>query len=194
MRVRAGAEDLPDMMFTANLLLVTGLLLWASFLWHLVLYGLLRRRIANLVVWAVLFLLPCTIGAKILYESRPSVRVRALLQYAQLAPLPGSATGVRYYSWSSPFSGEDFLRFTADPDDIEQFLAESPALKGKQPETSPADREGIEVLDGQAPAWYDLELKGPFRIYEVQPPRYQFPGELVVDDETNTVYLHLIFS
>jgi hypothetical protein len=45
-----------------------------------------------------------------------------------------------------------------------------------------------------SPSWYKQEIKGPARKYHVQPPRYQLPGEVLVDDETDTVYIYLCFS
>ena len=128
-------------------------------------------------------------------------------------PLPQSATAIRAYSWSSPFSGEDFLCFTAPPADIEQFLAHSPALQGQHPthfsahkmrvpyskeflETGRSDNDANEYVTprGHWPKWYKQEIRGPARKYIVQPPDYQYPGEVLVDDETNTVYVHLCFS
>jgi hypothetical protein len=44
------------------------------------------------------------------------------------------------------------------------------------------------------PKWYKQEIRGPARKYIVQPPRYQYPGEVLVDDETSTVYVRLCFS
>ena len=106
------------------------------------------------------------------------------------------------------------MRFTADPNDIEWFLAESPALWGQQPERFSETRKRLEYPkddqedliyqgDGQheyfvprptAPAWYKQVIIGPARRYYLRPPRYQLPGEVLVDDETNTVYIYACFS
>ncbi len=214
MRFAAGGGSLPDMMTDAGVFLILGLLLWGSLAYHLALYHLLRRKVASRLVWAALFMLPGVLGGgTVFYESRPSLRVRALLEFAELAPLPESATGVRIYSWSSPFSGEDYLRFTADAKDIDRFLAESPALQGQEPERFSTERMRLRyteesmrtVTDANggheyftprpsAPRWYKQEIRGPARRYIIQPPRYQFPGHVVVDDETNTIYIRLCFS
>ncbi len=214
MRVRAGAGQLPDMMADAGVFVMLGLLLWGSLLYHLVLHYTLGRRVTNPLIWAVLFVLPGAVGgAKVFYDSSPRVRVRALLAYAELAPLPEFATGIRFYTWSMPFSGEDFLRFTADPNDIEQFLAESPVLQGQEPDRFSAQRMRLEYAenywsnpdhpedanvyyrpDPSKPQWYKSEITGPARKYIVQPPKYQSQGEVLVDDEINTVYVYLCFD
>ena len=214
MAIRAGAERLPDMMEDIGIFMRLTYLLWGSLLWHLALYFSLRRRIAHPLIWAILFVLPGIWGGtKVFYRSLPNVRASALLAYAGLAPLPESATGIRIYTWSSPFSGEDFLRFTAAPEDVERFVSESPALRGQEPTRFsrkhmrleyPRDHLGNLAYrqDGNTyflphsgkPTWYKQEIRGPARTYIVQPPRYQLPGEVLVDDETNTVYVYLCFS
>jgi hypothetical protein len=202
------------MMAEADIFVILGLLLWGSLLWHLVLYNTLKRRLVNPLLWAILFVLPGVLGgAKVFHDSLPRVRVRALLAFAKLAALPESARGIKICTWSSPFSGEDFLRFTATRSDIERFLIESPALQGQQPTRFSAQRMRVEYpkdylmnpnrpQDGNTyyspdptkPAWYKQEIRGPARKYMIQPPRYQYPGEVLVDDETNTVYVYLCFS
>jgi len=214
LRAMAGAGKLPELMADMGRLITCGLLLWVSLGYHLVVYSTLRRVTAP-ALWAILFLLPgVVLGGLVSYTSRPSLRMQGFLAYARLAPLPESAAGVRFYSWSSPFSGEDFIRFTAEPNDVERFLAESPALQGQEPERFSATRMRLEhprddqgkliyQQDGQheyftprsaAPPWYKQEIRGPARRYPLQPPRYQLPGQVLVDDETNTVYIYACFS
>ncbi len=210
----AGGGKLPNVMADAGLFLMFGFLLWGSLAYHLVLYFSFQRKVTHPLIWAALFLLPGLLGGSLLFHnSLPRVRVGALLVMAELAPLPESATGIRFYSWSSPFSGEDFLRFTADGNDIERFLAESPALQGQEPTrystqkmrlkfgdepevnpNYPVDRTEYVSPRRSAPSWYKQEIRGPARKYHVQPPRYQLPGEVLVDDETNTIYVYLCFS
>jgi len=210
MRKQAGAGRLPDMMLDFRNFMTLGFFLWASLIYHLVLHYALRRRVGHPLIWAIFFVLPGIWGgANAFHRSLPIVQVRALLTYAKLAPLPPSATGIKVYSWSSPFSGEDLMRFTASPNDIEQFLAQSPALQGQEPRrysthmirlALPKDFQSIpddgneHFVPHHLPAWYKQEIRGPARKYVVQPPRYQYPGEVLVDDETNTVYVYLRFS
>jgi hypothetical protein len=214
LNLRSAGGRWPDLMANAGTFIVCGLLLWASLLWHLFLYRKLWRRLASPLIWALLFVVPGVLGGTVvLHASLPHVRACALLRLAGLAPLPASATAIRVYSWSSPFSGEDFLRFAARSADIEQFLSGSPALQGQQPtqfsarkmrlpfpkpfppDWDPAsDANEYFTPRRMKPNWYKQEIRGPARTYIVQPPDYQFPGEVLVDDETNTVYLYLCFS
>lgn len=214
MRKQAGGGRLADTMADIGTFMTVGSFLWVSLFYHLILHSALRRRLRHQLVWAILFVLPgVLVGTPVLYISLPQVRASALLRLADLAPLPESATAIRVYSWSSPFSGEDFLCFTAPPSDIERFLIESPALQGQQPIRFSAQKmrlafpkqipptwdptsDANEYFTPRPskPNWYKQEIRGPARKYIVQPPRYQFPGEVLIDDETNTVYLYLCFS
>jgi len=210
MAIKAGGGRLPDMMTNAGVFLIFGLFLWGSLLWHLALYHSLGRRVSHPLFWAILFVLPGVLGGtKVFHGSLPTVRVRTLLSFAELAPLPESAREIRIYTWSSPFSGEDLLRFTADRNDVERFLAQSPALQGQEPKRYSAQRMKLPLPKGfqsvpnegneyfvprHRPTWYKQEIRGPARKYLVQPPRYQLPGEVLVDEETNTVYVYLCFS
>jgi hypothetical protein len=214
LRARAGAGGLPDVMASMGFLFRFGFFLWVCLIYHLIVYHLLKPRVVSPWIWAALFLLPgAAFGGMTLHKASPSRAMQTLFKYAYLAPLPDSATGVRYYSWSSPFSGEDFMRFTADANDIQRFLADSPALWGQEPEQYstrrmrlkyPTDengnmmypRDGNEYIipRSNTPSWYMEEIRGPTRKYKVQPPRYQFPGEVLIDDETNTVYIYFCFS
>jgi hypothetical protein len=45
-----------------------------------------------------------------------------------------------------------------------------------------------------APQWYHGELMGPGRRYEIQPEGYYYPGEVIFNEESNTVFVYLIFS
>jgi hypothetical protein len=204
-----GGGNWPDP--TAVNLAVTCIMLsWASLLYHLVVHSLLRRRVTSSLAWTILFVLPALVaGGFVSYTSLPRVEAAALLRFAELAPLPRSASGVKAYSWSGVFSGEDYLCFTAERNDIEQFIAESPALRGKEPTRyslqkmripHPKDPNEFNYTNEyfspwlNSPSWYQQEVRGPARKYEVQPPEYQLPGEVLIDDETHTVYVHLIFS
>jgi hypothetical protein len=212
-RFTVGGVEWSNAFFDLNRIFSFGFFLWGSLFYHFILHNLLRRRIVRPAIWAALFLLPAVIlGGPVFYISLPKVDARSLLSMAELAPLPKSATGVRTYSWASPFSGEDFVCFKADPNDIERFIAESPALQGQTPKRYSAEKMRLmypkdydtnrnfddvnEYVSPRPsfPIWYKREVRGPARKYHVQPPRYQYPGEVLVDDETNTVYVYLIFS
>lgn len=172
----------------------------------------LRLKIRRDLVWAMLFLLPAIwFGTDCLYKSVPTVAARGILAWGELATLPDSATEIKIFAWSSLFSGEEFLRFRASPDDIERFLETSPILKNAECQTYSKDRMrlsfpkdyGMEhFMDpheyfqpvGHAPQWYREEFRGPGRRYIIHPKRYHYPGEVIIDDEKNLVFVYLCFS
>ncbi|AQQ71660.1 hypothetical protein SMSP2_02037 [Limihaloglobus sulfuriphilus] len=59
---------------------------------------------------------------------------QSIIEDGRLAQLPESAFGVKAEGWSSMFTGDDYMMFKADPEDIEKFIADSPSLKGIEPE------------------------------------------------------------
>ncbi|MDY0357677.1 MAG: hypothetical protein RBR19_17475 [Sedimentisphaerales bacterium] len=203
-----------DMMADTGGVFAAGFLVWLSLAYQIAIYKLLGRRLRSRFVWLVLFIWPgIVLGSLVFYTSTPSVRAKALLSRAELAPLPESATGIRVYEWSSPFSGEEFLRFSAEPNDVEKFLRESPALQGQEPERFSSERMCLPATDDTGkdweyrqagheiyiphratPDWYKQKITGPARRYIVQPERYQYPGHVLVDDEEHVVYVYLIFS
>jgi hypothetical protein len=172
-----------------------------------------KHRVSSTRVWAVVFISPAVlIGGYFTYRALPASRARAILAYADLARLPPSARHVRSYRWSSPMSGEKFLRFAASAEDIERFLQESPILRGKKCERYSAERMRLPYPDDfgreehftgstvyftpslTAPSWYREEVRGRGRRYEIQPEGDHYPGEVLIDDEEHVVYVHLMFS
>ena len=203
-----------DVMADANNVFMTGFMLCVSMTYQIVVYGLLGRRIRRPIIWIVLFVWPgIAFGGASLYWATPVVRARAILSRADLAALPESATELRVYEWSSPFSGEEYLRFTAEPNDIRQFEDESPALEGKRSRRYKVElelravHEEMETEEQQTeasrevfpphpngPPWYRPGIDHPARSYEIQPEGYHYPGEVIVDDEQHAVYVYLCFS
>jgi len=189
-------------------------LIGLSLPYQAIVHHLLRTRIRHNLLWAILFLLPAILfGGFSLYQSLPGIQARTILAHGQLAHLPESAIDIKVYTLSSPFSGEEFLRFRADPDDIERFLDESPILQGKECEKFSKERMRLKYPkdygtkaehfeheheyfhpDPSAPAWYIEEIKGTGRRYKFQPKGYHYPGEVIVDDEQHIVYVMLVFS
>jgi hypothetical protein len=181
---------------------------------HGLLYVLLCRKLKNDLLWAIVFVLPAVFfGHSLLRGSFPVVTAGILLSNGQLAELPESARDVQVYHWSSLFAGQEYLRFSAEPNDIRAFLRQSPILKDKtsrrykiepmyrsvpgDPET--AGRQGeakwkMYPLHSNGPTWYRPGIDNPARRYEIQPKDYQLPGEVIVDDEQNVIYVYLCFS
>lgn len=200
-----------DLMALLGLVVAFGCFLCVLLVCQCAAHYALKNKIERPLVWAILFLSPAVvIGGYFTYRSLPRSRARAILLHARLAPLPKSATEVRVYTWSSPLSGEEFLRFGADPDDIERFLDASPILRGKEcyrlsaedvkrpvgsdPEKWQRWREAQSRRDLSAPPWYLQEIRRPIRRYRIQPEGYHFPGEVLIEDQSNVVYVKLISS
>ena len=181
----------------------------------------LRPRMES-VAWRILLLLPTValgVGWLALtgydhwalhrkYE--PVKRSPIVLNRAGLAPLPESARDVKVHAWGFLMSGKYTLRFTADPNDIEHFLAASPSLERVGARTYSRERmrlrggdyvslsdrydaQGNEYFTPECdvPAWYRQEIRGPGRRYEINWYDGKYRGELLIDDEEHTVYVHI---
>lgn len=181
----------------------------------------LRPRMASVTWQSLLLLPPVVLGVGWLtlmgydhwalsrkYE--PTKRSPAVLNRAGLAPLPDSARDVRVHAWAFMLSGKYTVRFTADPNDIEHFLAASPSLERVSARTYSRERmrlrgggygglsdrydaQGNEYFtaDRDVPRWYRQEIRGPGRRYEINWYSGKYQGELLVDDEEHTVYVHV---
>jgi hypothetical protein len=101
------------------------------------------------------------------------VRVNWVLQRGGLPELPNSARDVKCCGWASIFSGEDFLRFKADPADILQFVRKS-GLKcaTKRPDGLPSP------APPHHPAWFQPSQQCSF--YEIKSP-HGYTGWLCVE-------------
>jgi hypothetical protein len=142
-----------------------------------------------------------------------------ILKVGRLADLPESATDVKAEGWGALFTGSDYLMFRASSEDIEKFLAESPSIKHATPEIfnpehmylpNPVDKEYYtdEELENHykheyyfpynlTPEWYDLTIKVKGRMYEIPGDpdmRGHNWGSVIINDETNTVYINVIWS
>jgi hypothetical protein len=215
MKVIAGM-DLGDGWFLVTFELAYRLCV--MFFWVCVVYGyqvllhiLLAVRIKSRITWAVLFLWPILlIGGVSLHRSLPLQRAQTVLSNAGLASLPESATEIKVFTWSTPFSGEEFLRFRASREDIESFLAESAILKVSQCQRYSKDRMRLiypddyaasgkyqddrheYFFDKCAPPWYIQEIKGPGRRYRILPKGYNHAGEVIFNEEENLVFVNLV--
>jgi hypothetical protein len=147
------------------------------------------------------------------------VNPRGVLKAGRLADLPASATDVRCEGWSGLFTGTDYVMFRASAEDIEKFITQSPSAKGAVPDLLNAEHrrlpyreedyaEGHEESEDDyerdyfapeslAPKWYDVTMKGKGRRYEIpgDPDNkgYNF-GSVIINDQTNTVYIRVVWS
>ena len=209
--IRSGTVSI--IIFKAVLALIaTGFLVALSFAFQITLFLLLKNKIRRMFAWCVLFLLPSvTIGGMSVYYAVPSVQANVILSHAKLARLPKSAHDIRVYTWASPMSGEEFLKFKVNRDDIEVFIAYSPILKNKECVKYTKEKMrlpypknyGMEHFNASheyfhpglsAPDWYKGEIKGSGRRYKIHPEGYYYPGEVIIDDASCTIFVKLIFS
>jgi hypothetical protein len=143
----------------------------------------------------------------------PKKVARSVIEYGRLSKLPKSATDIKGYAWSSPFSGEWFLSFKASPEDIQAFIDASQSIKDLEPQVFNSKRQylprphplpedfylnesGHEYFSPSpsAPSWYDPTLNTKGRKYEVPAVDYHNWGEVIINDETNIVFIKIIWS
>jgi len=136
-------------------------------------------------------------------------RTARIIAEGRLAPLPRSARDVRALSWAAGFGGASFLKFTASREDIDAFIASSPSLKDVTPVIGPPAgseppegnayltleefRDSINHRYPEAP-WFTPSLKPGGRGYRVPSVGDHNGGHLVVDPETNTVYVAVFWG
>lgn len=208
-----------DFLFIATLYLIFATI-HASFYFvlsllpQMILYHFFKVRIRKRLWWWIIFLSPfALLGSFHLYLATPTVQARTILSNANLASLPESAQDISVYTWSSLMSGEEFLKFDAESEEIAQFISSSPILKDVVCNTYTKDRMRLlqsenfafrfedvndphEYFrpDSSNPDWYKEEIKGAGRRYEFQPDGYHYPGEVIIDDDQDIVYVKLTFS
>ena len=174
---------------------------------------------AAIVVIALL-----AIGLIVHFAKRPAVRphqpttqgVRSrqppaqdVLRNGRLADLPPTASGVKTAGWAGIFTGEDFLMFRAAPEDIEKFVAESPSICNSKPEAFDSSHMHLPYPeDGEeqgrdhtyyrrhkwTPPWYAPTIREKGRTWTSPPHKHHNGGSVIVDDETHTVYIKVIWS
>lgn len=208
-------------------IVMAGFALGLGFLAQAILWRRMGARVTNTARHGLLLLLPpIVLGAGWLtltaYDHHtlsckydPVTRSPQVLDRAGLAALPPSVRDVRVYSWAFMLSGQFTLRFVADPNDIEQFLAASPSLEGVMCRTYSTERMRLparsyddifaDVFDDRRadkheyfdpnlhvlPDWYQKSIRGLGRRYEISWCDGKYQGELIIDDKDHTVYVHV---
>ena len=128
---------------------------------------------------------------------------------ANFAYLPKSADNIMTYRWSTVFSGEDYIKFSASPDDIEDFIANSPKIASVEPVYYgpehmylPQSQMGNKTdesflqndyyqINGETPDWYTPTIKIKGRVYNfIGEPS----GVVIINDETHTVYVRIVWG
>ncbi|MHC4573302.1 MAG: DUF4190 domain-containing protein [Planctomycetota bacterium] len=160
--------------------------------------------LVGIFLLAVVFHLP---GGVKLRGRRPE----SILRAARLADLPNSATNVRAEGWSALFTGEDYLMFQATPQDINNWVAQLSSIRNSIPETFNSDHMHLPYKADRKyytrheyyfpmssnPQWYDLTIRVNGRKYEIpgDPNKGGHNwGTVIINDQTNTVYINVIWS
>jgi hypothetical protein len=141
--------------------------------------------------------------------------IHNILKSGRLGNIPQSAKNVKVWGWQGIFTGEDFITFQAEPNEIDKFVTNSPSIKDITPEIFTSEhmylpyskRENISVEDYQKhrryiqphdnPKWFEPTIRVKGRRYEIPPDkdlRGHNSGEVIINDETNTVYINVIWS
>jgi hypothetical protein len=144
-----------------------------------------------------------------------SRKPQTILRNGRLADLPASASDVKAEGWSSLFSGTDYLMFKAAPKDIEKFITESKSIdaspkvfnENHQYLPAPNNPELRQAIDTNEysqneyfyrnsdwPEWFDPTINKKGRIYEIPGMNGHNWGEIIINDETNTLYIWVCWS
>ena len=165
----------------------------------------------NVVLTGLPLVLVILIGVVSIYGSLPSVRAQRILASTELASLPDSASQIKVLVWSTPMSGEKYLRFRANPGDIKSFLEQSQVLEYAEYEEYSDRRMRLFYSDATrsmssngdhkyinkspaAPPWYMQEIRHTAGRYTFLPKGYNHSGELIVEERTKFVFIKLIIG
>jgi len=174
-----------------------------------------KRKFNKLAVAGIVIL---TVALLVLWDLSPTVRTKKILASGRLANLPESTTDLNVGGWGGGFTGEDYIKFCATPEDINKFIAESPSVKAVTPEIFssehmylPQSTDASQEMrvdfenyykhkyyyESHYPSWFKPTIKVKGRIYEIpgDPNKNGHNwGFVSIDDETDTVYIYVIWS
>jgi hypothetical protein len=134
--------------------------------------------------------------------------IEGALAYGRLADLPASAREIEAATVGNMFARSFWMRFDAEPAAIEEFVANSPGLRGSNAITfssnaelhAIAEREDFLVSplpDGSDTfrfRWFDPAHCVTGRVLEIPWDAEQTYGYLVIDDATGTIFLYTAHS
>jgi hypothetical protein len=141
----------------------------------------------------------------------PGDMVNAALSVARLAPLPPNAADRQKLAGEGkPFVTDIYLRFQTQAEALEAWLSQSPGLLGLEPQSfdtqrrylaAPPDPQDARTLTAaghtlfklpsNAPVWWRPHLTHGGRVFALTLGSQLREGLLVLDDATQTVYLHI---
>ena len=149
------------------------------------------------------------------FSGSPEKRAAYILEDSRLSKLPKSAVDVKTDAWFGIFAGEAYLMFKASAEQIQEFINTSPSIKDLKPEVFNSEKQYLQAKTQlerdsknqrgrhkyywagfQSPSWYDPTITIKGRRYKV--PNAQHPewagGDVVVNDDTGYVYIHISFD
>ena len=144
---------------------------------------------------------------------------KSVLSAGRLASLPNSATEIKTNGWHGMFTGSDYLMFEASPAEINAWLSRCESIKGIKPmaftpkhkytiyrdeKDFKNDEDYEEYFQHEHffpfkdwPNWYNPTIETRGRKYEIpgdQKKKGHNWGSIIVNDETNTVYIWVCWS
>lgn len=131
------------------------------------------RRIAQWILTGFATLLVAVaIGGYTMYRFHVRASgLEAAQQWARMAPLPDSASGLAVDTRGGPFTREFTIRFNAPRNDVNTWLDKSPGTSKLKP-----------MVDGN------------IRVYTVEPGGGAMHAEVMVDDDLGSVSIHTFWS
>ena len=133
--------------------------------------------------------------------------LKTTLKLGRLAAIPESATDLKIDGTSNLFSSTYHIRFRASAEDIDEFIRNSPGLNGVLPTRFDANRQHLPffkdddwnaeheyfAVDERYP-WFNPIIKTRGRKYKIPQDHDANSGEVIMNDETNVVYITVSHS
>jgi len=134
--------------------------------------------------------------------------LRMTLKLGRLASIPESATELKIDGTSNLFSSTYYIRFQASAEDIDEFIRNSPGLNGVLPARFDVNHQHLPFskdddignseheyfgIDERYP-WFDPIIKTRGRKYKIPQDHDANGGDVIINDETNVVYITVSHS
>jgi hypothetical protein len=129
------------------------------------------------------------------------------LKLGRLAAIPESATNLRIDGTSNLFSSTYHITFRSTAKNIDEFIRNSPGLNGVLPTRYDANQQLLPILKGddrkaehdyfavdERYPWFNPIIKTLGRKYEIPQDHDANYGEVIINDETNVVYITVSHS
>lgn len=205
-----------DFFYYAGALMIgLPVLVCAALAYQAVVKRCVRRWLNDHPAWTALMLLPCLLFAgHAAWTLTPRGAAAETLDRGRLASLPFSATDIRSHSWQGLLSGEYYVRFRAPVADVEEFLKNSPGLRGAEVKHYSPERQRRLMHDGPLPSdgpdlrheyhheshpvdwWWNGELLQKGRVYSIPADEdgAHHWGRVIYDEASGVVFINVTFS